>query len=91
MKIDASVAANLNRIGAQAAHLEAIGFDGLRLAELNHDPFMPLAIAAEHTRTIELSSGGSSFELLSGEVQDKFRLIGIRVKLPPEVRLCELE
>ena len=28
MKIDASVAANLNRIGAQAAHLEAIGYDG---------------------------------------------------------------
>ena len=54
MKIDASVAANLNRIGAEAAHLEAIGFDGLRLAELNHDPFMPLAIAAEHTQTIEL-------------------------------------
>ncbi len=54
MKIDASVAAKLNRIGAEAAHLEAIGFDGLRLAELNHDPFMPLAIAAEHTQTIEL-------------------------------------
>ena len=54
MKIDASVAANLSRIGVEAAHLEAIGFDGLRLAELNHDPFMPLAIAAEHTQTIEL-------------------------------------
>ena len=54
MKIDASVAANLNRIGAQAAHLEAIGYDGLRLAELNHDPFMPLTIAAEHTQRIEL-------------------------------------
>jgi probable F420-dependent oxidoreductase len=54
MKVDASVAANLNRIGAEAAHREAIGFDGLRLAELNHDPFMPLAIAAEHTQRIEL-------------------------------------
>ena len=54
MKVDAAVAANMERIGAEAQRLEAIGYDGLRLAELNHDPFMPLAIAAEHTRTIEL-------------------------------------
>jgi probable F420-dependent oxidoreductase len=54
VKVDAAVAANMERIGAEAQRLEAIGYDGLRLAELNHDPFMPLAIAAEHTRTIEL-------------------------------------
>ena len=54
MKVDASVAANMRRIGSDARHLESVGFDGLRLAELNHDPFMPLAIAAEHTQTIEL-------------------------------------
>lgn len=44
----------MRRIGAQASALEALGYDGLRLAELNHDPFMPLAIAAEHTDRIEL-------------------------------------
>lgn len=44
----------MRRIGSDARHLESVGFDGLRLAELNHDPFMPLAIAAEHTQTIEL-------------------------------------
>ena len=54
MKVDASVAANMRRIGFDAQRLESVGFDGLRLAELNHDPFMPLAIAAEHTQTIEL-------------------------------------
>ena len=41
-------------IAREAAHLESLGYDGLRLAELNHDPFMPLAIAAEHTERIEL-------------------------------------
>jgi len=54
LKIDAGTAADLVRIGERARHLEMLGYDGLRLAELNHDPFMPLAIAAEHTERIEL-------------------------------------
>ncbi|MEM7099098.1 MAG: TIGR03617 family F420-dependent LLM class oxidoreductase [Pseudomonadota bacterium] len=44
----------MNNIGGNAAKLEAAGYDGLRLAELNHDPFMPLAIAAAQTQHIEL-------------------------------------
>jgi probable F420-dependent oxidoreductase len=54
MKVDASVGADMRRIGSEARRLEALGYDGLRLAELNHDPFMPLAVAAEHTQSIEL-------------------------------------
>jgi probable F420-dependent oxidoreductase len=54
MKVDASAQADLTGIGARARRLESLGYDGLRLAELNHDPFMPLAIAAEHTERIEL-------------------------------------
>lgn len=54
MKVDAVLAADLSRIAGEARRLEALGYDGLRLAELNHDPFMPLAIAAEHTERIEL-------------------------------------
>jgi probable F420-dependent oxidoreductase len=54
VKIDAVLAADMQRIAAEAQRLEALGYDGLRLAELNHDPFMPLAIAAEHTERIEL-------------------------------------
>lgn len=54
MKVDALVTGDMRRIGSAARHLEEIGYDGLRLAELNHDPFMPLAIAAEHTERIEL-------------------------------------
>lgn len=54
MKIDASAAADLAKIGERARHLEELGYDGLRLAELNHDPFMPLALAAANTQRIEL-------------------------------------
>jgi probable F420-dependent oxidoreductase len=54
LKIDAPVNANMKHIGAQARTLEAQGYDGIRLAELNHDPFLPLTLAAEHTQHIEL-------------------------------------
>jgi probable F420-dependent oxidoreductase len=54
MKVDAFVSPDMTRIAEEARRLEAIGYDGVRLPELNHDPFMPLAIAAEHTSRIEL-------------------------------------
>lgn len=54
MKVDAPITANMADIAAQVQRLEEIGYDGVRLAELNHDPFMPLAIAAEHSSHIEL-------------------------------------
>jgi probable F420-dependent oxidoreductase len=54
MKVDAGIAAKMRQIGAEASRLEALGYDGLRLAELNHDPFMPLALAAANTDRIEL-------------------------------------
>ena len=31
-----------------------MGYDGIRISELNHDPFLPLVLAAEHTQSIEL-------------------------------------
>jgi len=54
MKIDAPIMADMHKVGAAAERLESLGFDGLRLAELNHDPFLPLTLAAEHTSSIEL-------------------------------------
>lgn len=54
MKVDAPIAADMHTVAEQARRLEALGYDGVRLAELNHEPFMPLAIAAEHTAQIEL-------------------------------------
>ena len=54
MKIDAFVPADMRRIASAAQRLEQLGYDGVRIAELNHDPFMPLALAAEHTERVEL-------------------------------------
>lgn len=54
LKIDAPVSANMHQIGASAARLERLGYDGVKLPELNHDPFMPLAIAAQKTSKIQL-------------------------------------
>ena len=54
MKVDAGIPTDMVKVGDDAAHLEAMGYDGVRIAELNHDPFLPLALAAEHTDTVEL-------------------------------------
>jgi Luciferase-like monooxygenase len=46
LKIDAE---DIQGIIAQAREAEQLGADGLWSSELRHDPFLPLAIAAEHT------------------------------------------
>ncbi len=38
----------------RAQQLEELGYDGLLIAEISHDPFLPLALAAHHTSSIEL-------------------------------------
>jgi probable F420-dependent oxidoreductase len=54
MKVDASISGNLKIVAQEAVRLESLGYDGLKVAELTHDPFLPLTIAAEHTARIEL-------------------------------------
>jgi probable F420-dependent oxidoreductase len=57
MKIDATVLTGaLESIGPKARELEAIGYDGFYTAETQHDPFLPLVLAAEHTERIELGT-----------------------------------
>ena len=61
MKIDAWIglpeaasSQELTGIGARARMMEQEGYSGLLSAETSHDPFLPLALAAEHTERIEL-------------------------------------
>jgi len=54
MKIDGALMGSLSEAPARAAELERQGFDGLITAEMAHDPFLPLLLAAEHTERIEL-------------------------------------
>ena len=36
---------------------EQVGYDGIWSAEVNHDPFLPLALAAEHSERLMLGTG----------------------------------
>lgn len=56
MKVDAGIGANLAKIPDQVRALEAAGYDGARTAEMNHDPFFPLVLAAEHSEKLELAT-----------------------------------
>lgn len=56
LKIDGGIFSELGRVPALAADLEKQGYDGCWSAETNHDPFLPLALAAEHTSKIELGT-----------------------------------
>lgn len=55
MKIDGGLMiADLASTPARARALEQAGYDGVVSAEISNDPFLPLALAAEHTERIEL-------------------------------------
>ena len=57
MKIDGGIGFDPNGIAAQAAKAEASGYDGVWSAETNHDPFLPIAIAAGATEKLEFGTG----------------------------------
>ena len=54
MKVDAGIGADLHRVPEQVKRIESAGYDGARTAEMNHDPFFPLLLAAEHSDKLEL-------------------------------------
>ena len=56
MKVDSGFMSGVRDAGATARRLEAAGYSGVWTAETGHDPFLPLAVAAEHTETVELGT-----------------------------------
>lgn len=56
MKIDGTVPNSLGDAAAMARLGEATGYDALWTAETNHDPFLPLTVAAEATEHVELGT-----------------------------------
>jgi probable F420-dependent oxidoreductase len=57
MKLDAALlTADPGATGAVAQALEAQGFDGIQSFEGPHDPFLPLALAAQHTTRVQLAT-----------------------------------
>ena len=57
MKVDGGVGWDLASVGAQASELEEMGYSGILTAETSHDPFLPLAFAAQTTSTVDLVTG----------------------------------
>lgn len=43
---------DLASIAAAARKIEELGFDGATIPEAGHDPFLPVVVAAEHTKSI---------------------------------------
>lgn len=57
MKIDGLLAqADLASVAEQAKRMEGVGYDGLFAGETARDPFLPLALAAEHTDRLEVGT-----------------------------------
>jgi probable F420-dependent oxidoreductase len=57
VQLDVNIAIeSLRDVPALARDAEALGFDGLWASETRHDPFLPLALAALHTRRVSLGT-----------------------------------
>jgi probable F420-dependent oxidoreductase len=56
LKVDGAVSSQLANVTKAASTLERRGYDCCWTAEIDHDPFLPLVLAAEHTTTIELGT-----------------------------------
>ena len=54
MKIDCSISPDLTKVKGDVSRLQSLGYDGARVAELTHDPFLPLTLAAEYSEDIDL-------------------------------------
>jgi probable F420-dependent oxidoreductase len=57
LKLDANlISHDLGRMASLAEAAETIGFDGIWTAETKNDPFLPLILAAEHSRRMEVGT-----------------------------------
>ncbi|MGA9491269.1 MAG: LLM class F420-dependent oxidoreductase [Mycobacterium sp.] len=56
LKVDGGVFTDLARVPELAKELERQGYDACWTGEINHDPFLPLLLAAEHTSRLEIGT-----------------------------------
>jgi len=57
MRVDGTIGFDPAGVVAQAVEAEASGYDGIWSAETEHDPFLPLVLAAEHTERLQVGTG----------------------------------
>jgi probable F420-dependent oxidoreductase len=56
MKVDGGISNDLRQAAQSAKEIESAGYSGGWTAETSHDPFLPLLLAAEHTKTLEVGT-----------------------------------
>jgi len=56
MYVDGGIPTELSEVAAAARKAETDGYDALWIAETNHDPFLPLTLAAPATHHVELGT-----------------------------------
>lgn len=56
MKVDGGISLELAKAADAAREAEVFGYDGVWVPETSRDPFLPLALAAEHTSTLEIGT-----------------------------------
>ena len=54
MRVDGNLITELASVPARVQDLEDLGYDGAVAVETSHDPFLPLALAAEHSSRVDL-------------------------------------
>jgi probable F420-dependent oxidoreductase len=57
MDVDGGIGFDPSGVVESAQRAERVGYDGIWSAEVTHDPFFPLVLAAEHTERIMLGTG----------------------------------
>ena len=57
MKIDGGIGFDADGMAEAAKRAEANGYDGVWSAETSHDPFLPIAVGAAATTTLEFGTG----------------------------------
>jgi probable F420-dependent oxidoreductase len=57
MRVDGGIGFDPAAVVESARLAERVGYDGIWSAETSHDPFLPLALAAQATERIELGTG----------------------------------
>jgi probable F420-dependent oxidoreductase len=56
MKIDANLLIDLADVASKAKEAEAAGYSGVWTAEMAHDPFLPLLLAAQNTSELQIGT-----------------------------------